>query len=155
MGRSQRQERLSPLDWAKIWQSKLARFHNIPAKRRWIFGSKRVIAFLIQQKKAGAPAWKRLKIAEAISLFNAEFLDNQAWAKQHCWAIGPKNEPRFLPLFPCLDSSRFACLHPSQDATPLQSRPVQLPSGSPHASAGCFRRSSHSLWKVPSLSTRR
>ncbi len=80
MGRFQRQERLSPLGWAKIWQSKLARFHNVPAKRRWIFGSQHVIAFLIQQKKAGAPAWKRLKIAEALAFFKAEFLDNQGEA---------------------------------------------------------------------------
>lgn len=64
----------SPLDWAKIWQAKLARFHRIPNKKRWVYGCDEVIAFLIHQKKAGAPTWKRLKIAQALSLYKAEFL---------------------------------------------------------------------------------
>jgi hypothetical protein len=64
----------SPLDWAKIWQAKLAKFHHIPKKKRWVYGCDEVIAFLIHFKKAGAPAWKRLKIAQALALYKAEFL---------------------------------------------------------------------------------
>jgi integron integrase len=64
----------SPLDWAKIWHAKLARFHHIPKKKRWLFGCDEVIAFLIHHKQAGAPAWKRLKIAQSLALYKAEFL---------------------------------------------------------------------------------
>jgi len=66
-----------PLDWAKIWYSKLARFHRISNKQRWVFGSDDVIAFLVHQKRAGAPAWKRLKIAQGLALYKAEFLKNR------------------------------------------------------------------------------
>lgn len=68
---------LSPIKWAKIWHAKLAKFHEIPKKKRWIYGRVEVIAFLIHHKKAGAPAWKRLKIAQALTRYKAEFLGDQ------------------------------------------------------------------------------
>ncbi len=70
-------ERLSALDWAKIWHSKLAKFHNVSGDHRWIFNCDEVIAFLVHQKRSGAPAWKRLRIAQGLALYNSEFLGNQ------------------------------------------------------------------------------
>jgi hypothetical protein len=70
-------KKLSPIDWAKIWHAKLASFHHIPKKKRWVYGRGEVIAFLIHHKQAGAPAWKRLKIAESLTLFKAELLGDQ------------------------------------------------------------------------------
>lgn len=65
----------SPLDWAKIWHAQLAKFHHVPVKKRWVYGDE-VIAFLIHHKRNGAPAWKRLKIAQALALYKAEFLQD-------------------------------------------------------------------------------
>ena len=59
----------TPLDWARIWYTKLATFHRVNDKQNWSFGSDDVIAFLIHQKRAGVPAWKRLKIAEGLALY--------------------------------------------------------------------------------------
>ena len=66
-----------PLEWARIWSSKFANFHGIADKKRWVFGCDDVIAFLIHQKNAGAPAWKRLKIAQGLALYKSEFLKNR------------------------------------------------------------------------------
>ena len=77
MGHFEKRRKLSPIEWAKLWHAKLAGFHKVPEKRRWVYGCQHVIDFLIQQKRAGAPAWKRLKIAEALALYKAEFLNGQ------------------------------------------------------------------------------
>ena len=66
--------KLSPVEWAKIWYSKLAKFHKVPNTQRWVFDCEDVIAFLIHKKRAGAPAWKRLKIAQALALYKSKFL---------------------------------------------------------------------------------
>ena len=66
-----------PLDWAKIWYSKLAGFHKISNKQNWFFSSDDVIAYLVHQKHVGAPTWKRLKIAQGLALYKAEFLNNR------------------------------------------------------------------------------
>lgn len=71
-----RDQKLSPLDWAKIWHAKFAKFHGVPKKQRWIYSCDQVIAFLAHHKRAGSPAWKRLKIAQALALYKAEFLDD-------------------------------------------------------------------------------
>ena len=41
--------------WARIWHAKLASFHKIPQKKRWVYGRGEVIAFLIHHRNAGAP----------------------------------------------------------------------------------------------------
>ena len=64
----------SPLDWPRIWYTKLAKFHRVSDKQHWVFGSDDVIAFLIHKKHAGVPAWKRLKIAQGLTLYKAESL---------------------------------------------------------------------------------
>lgn len=59
------------------WYSKIAGFHKISNKQNWFFGPDEVIAYLVHQKHVGAPAWKRLKIAQGLALYKAEFLNNR------------------------------------------------------------------------------
>ena len=54
-------------DWADIWFGKLAKFHQIDHPASWHFSEEEVIAFLKSKVKAGEPAWKRLKIVQALS----------------------------------------------------------------------------------------
>ena len=57
----------SPPDWAKIWFSRLTKFHNIHDSVSWKFTSDHVVAFLrFHLHKKKAPAWKRLKIVESL-----------------------------------------------------------------------------------------
>ena len=65
---SNRQQKLK---WARIWFSKLMGFHNIePAKaERWDFSAEQMISFLRHKRDANTPAWKRLKILEAVMNF--------------------------------------------------------------------------------------
>ena len=56
------------LKWARIWFSKLMNFHGIDSHKadHWDFSADHVIAFLRFKRDAKTPAWKRLKILEAI-----------------------------------------------------------------------------------------
>ncbi|PAY18114.1 integrase [Rhodopirellula sp. SM50] len=60
-------------DWALIWHQKLAIFHGAGGDSNWCFGQAEVIEFLVDRKKKGAPTWKRLKIAEALSDYQKRF----------------------------------------------------------------------------------
>ena len=56
-------------DWARIWFSKLAKFHNIKSKAEWLFTPDEVIAFLRARLKNGTPAWKRLMIVKSLIVY--------------------------------------------------------------------------------------
>ncbi|QDV46106.1 hypothetical protein Enr13x_60100 [Stieleria neptunia] len=60
-------------DWALIWHQTLAIFHGAGGDSNWCFGQAEVFEFLVDRKKKGAPAWKRLKIAEALSDYQKRF----------------------------------------------------------------------------------
>ena len=53
-------------DWAGIWFDKLARHHRVRDPRQWQYTVTDVKWFLNSRLKAGDPAWKRLKIVEAL-----------------------------------------------------------------------------------------
>lgn len=55
--------------WANIWFAKLCYFHRIDKNADWNFSAEQVIAFLQDRIKRGDPAWKRLKVVEALILF--------------------------------------------------------------------------------------
>jgi hypothetical protein len=57
--------------WAIIWFNQLLRFHAVEDRAKWRFGQDQVIAYLVSQRNAGMPAWKRLKIVEGL-MFYAE-----------------------------------------------------------------------------------
>lgn len=57
------------IDWGQVWFGKLVRFHRVSEPRKWTFSREEVIAFLRNQKSKGAPAWKRLKVIEALMDF--------------------------------------------------------------------------------------
>ena len=56
-------------EWAKIWFTKLAKFHNVRNKAEWQFTSEEVIAFLRFKMKGGTPAWKRLMIVKSLIVY--------------------------------------------------------------------------------------
>jgi len=57
--------------WAIIWFNQLLRFHAVEDRAKWRFGQDQVIAYLVSQRNAGMPAWKRLKVVEGL-MFYAE-----------------------------------------------------------------------------------
>ena len=60
------------IKWAKIWFAKLQQFHRQPHDAQWEFLSDQVIAFLRFHRDLGTPAWKRLKIIEALTHYRKE-----------------------------------------------------------------------------------
>ena len=55
------------IPWEEIWFSKLCQFHRIASRANWDFTTQDVIAFLRHHlKEYKSPAWKRLKIAQAL-----------------------------------------------------------------------------------------
>lgn len=77
-GGGARSRGLSDVDYAKTWFKKFARFHGVEQFERWRFNQDQVIAFLRNEKSAGAPTWKRLKIAESIDLYQKTFFTHPA-----------------------------------------------------------------------------
>ncbi|NNE00449.1 MAG: integron integrase [Pirellulaceae bacterium] len=65
-------------DWPRIWFDKIARFHQIDPRYGWDFSRDQVIAFLRHHLQAGAPAWKRLKIAEALIRYREQVMRKDA-----------------------------------------------------------------------------
>lgn len=66
------QKRQSQEQWARVWFAKLCRFHTVAENPSWNFSTQQVIAFLRHRIKLGDPAWKRLKIVEALCLFRKQ-----------------------------------------------------------------------------------
>ena len=60
-GRTERE-----LKWAKIWFNHFASFHRRRGQTDWQFTADDVIAFSRSKLKAGAPAWKRLKMVQGL-----------------------------------------------------------------------------------------
>ena len=59
----------SPLEWARFWFSKLAKFHSIHDPAVWRFSEQHVIDFLRSKLKAGVPAKNRLMIVKGLILY--------------------------------------------------------------------------------------
>ena len=70
-------------DWADIWFRKLAKFHGKRDEKDWKFTAHEVIRFLQSKRDGGMPAWKRLKIVEALILYR----------NQHFRSMKPFLEP--------------------------------------------------------------
>ena len=70
-------------DWADIWFGKLAKFHQIDHPASWHFSEEEVIAFLKSKVKAGEPAWKRLKIVQALITFRNTVLKSKEPRLEH------------------------------------------------------------------------
>ena len=68
------QGKLTQDDWARIWFSKLAKFHKIHDAKKWWFQQDDVVAFLKSKVKAGVPAWKRLKVVEGLIHYRNKFM---------------------------------------------------------------------------------
>ena len=49
-GGKQRSKESGEVDWARIWFSKLAKFHNVEKPHEWRFTQQDVIDFLVAQK---------------------------------------------------------------------------------------------------------
>lgn len=62
-------------DWATIWFTQLAQYHQGDLGRDWQFDEGHVIAFLRSKLKAGVPAWKRLKAVEGLITYRNSFTD--------------------------------------------------------------------------------
>ena len=59
--------------WEKVWFSKLCQFHRVASRASWDFTTQDVIAFLRHHlNDYKSPAWKRLKIAQALILFRRQ-----------------------------------------------------------------------------------
>jgi len=59
--------------WEKVWFSKLCQFHRVASRASWDFTTQDVIAFLRHHlNEYKSPAWKRLKIAQALILFRRQ-----------------------------------------------------------------------------------
>ena len=65
----QQKKRMDQEKWARIWFAKLCHFHNVSENNRWNFSAQQVIEFLKFRIKFGDPAWKRLKIVDALCLY--------------------------------------------------------------------------------------
>ena len=59
----------SPLEWARFWFSKLAKFHSIHDPAVWRFSEQHVIDFLRSKLKAGVPAKNRWMIVKGLILY--------------------------------------------------------------------------------------
>ena len=70
-------------DWADIWFGKLAKFHQIDHPASWHFSEEEVIAFLKSKVKAGEPAWKRLKIVQALITYRNTVLKSKEPRLEH------------------------------------------------------------------------
>ena len=68
--RSARTER--ELKWARIWFNQFARFHQHCGESDWAFSAEEVIAFSRFHLKNGMPAWKRLKMVQALMNFRRQ-----------------------------------------------------------------------------------
>ena len=58
--------RKTHLDWAAIWFRKMAQNRRVQSTEKWDWTADDLIAFLRSRRDAGVPAWKRLKIIEAM-----------------------------------------------------------------------------------------
>ena len=65
-------KRKSPDEWAEIWFRQLCRFHRKSKNSKWQFSLDQVIAFLRSRVEKREPAWKRLKIVEALIRFQKD-----------------------------------------------------------------------------------
>ena len=70
-------------DWARIWFSQLAQFHQGDLGRDWHFDEAHVIAFLRSKVKAGVPAWKRLKAVEGLITYRNRILKSKQPRLEH------------------------------------------------------------------------
>ena len=77
-GRAGKQGKPTPTDWARIWFDKLAKFHQINDPQRWAFSDQDVIALLRYKLKQGVPAWKRLKIVQALIHYRNHVLQSKS-----------------------------------------------------------------------------
>ena len=65
-------KRKSPDEWAEIWFRQLCRLHRKSKNSKWQFSLDQVIAFLRSRVEKREPAWKRLKIVEALIRFQKD-----------------------------------------------------------------------------------
>ena len=68
--RSARTER--ELKRARIWLNQFAKFHQHYGESDWAFSAEEVIAFSRFHLKNGMPAWKRLKMVQALMNFRRQ-----------------------------------------------------------------------------------
>jgi hypothetical protein len=52
--------------YARIWFSKLTKFHKVPASHSWDYNREQVIEYLRYEKSTGLPTWKRLMIVQGL-----------------------------------------------------------------------------------------
>ena len=73
------------LYWANIWFKLLAKFHSKAADPAWKFTTQEVIAFLRYKRDAKAPAWKRVKILQALLVYRrmiqGQSIDEFLWIR--------------------------------------------------------------------------
>ena len=72
-----------PVDWARIWFSRLAHFHGVHDPAKWVFSEAEVVAFLRAKLKQGMPAWKRLMIVKGLILYRNKFLRSKEPRLEH------------------------------------------------------------------------
>ena len=63
--------------WAKIWFKQFCWFHRCSPDRGWQFSLDQVIQFLKSRVSKGEPAWKRLKVVEALIRFQKNLPEEQ------------------------------------------------------------------------------
>ena len=63
--------------WAKIWFKQFCWFHRCSPNRGWQFSLDQVIQFLKSRVSKGEPAWKRLKVVEALIRFQKNLPEEQ------------------------------------------------------------------------------
>lgn len=66
------------IKWAKIWFAKLRGFHGYRDDPFWTFNADEVIGFLRLHRDSGTPAWKRLKIIDALIHYRKEVQNRSA-----------------------------------------------------------------------------
>ena len=76
-GNSEVKKRKSPDEWAQIWFRQLCRFHRLSKNSKWQFSLDQVIAFLRSRVEKNDPAWKRLKIVEALVRFQRDLPEDE------------------------------------------------------------------------------
>lgn len=66
------------LDWARIWHSKLAKFHGVANPNGWRFTREQVIEYLRYRKKQGMPAKKRVLVVRGLIVYRNYFLKSES-----------------------------------------------------------------------------
>jgi len=73
----------TPIDWARFWFAKLAKFHQVHDPSAWTFTEDHVVSFLRSKLKSGVPTWKRLMIVKGLILYRNKFLRSKEPRLEH------------------------------------------------------------------------